>query len=331
MILRANSMAHALVAAVAALFTASPTLAHVGLEKPEAPRGKSYKAVLKIPHGCEGTATHTVTVEIPEGFIGVKPMPKAGWTVKTVRGPYAKSYGYYHGPLSEGVKEITWSGGELPDDYYDEFVASGFIAREIADTALYFKVVQVCAKGELRWVEVPGEGVDPHELKAPAAVLKIADDAPAKAASDAVQGASATAGSLVIEDAWLRATPLGAKVAAGYFTIRNTGSAADTLVAVDTPIAGRGEIHDMTMTNGVMRMRRMAEGLEIAGGESATLAPGGKHLMLIDLKEPLVAGTRVQVKLTFKSSTQTTIELPVRKFGESAGGHGDHGDNSHPH
>src|SRR5262245_55351793 len=123
--------------AAALLSLAVPAHAHVGLEKSEAPRGASYKAVLKVPHGCDGSPTHTVRVEIPEGFIGVKPMPKAGWTIKTVRGAYAQSYGFYHGPLSEGVKQIEWSGGELPDDYYDEFVASGYLAKEIdAGTSL---------------------------------------------------------------------------------------------------------------------------------------------------------------------------------------------------
>ena len=106
--------------------------AHVSLERSEAARGTSYKAVLKIPHGCDGASTHTVRVEIPEGFISVKPMPKPGWKIDTVSGPYAKTYAFYHGKsLKEGVKEIQWSGGDLPDAYYDEFVASGFVAKDV--------------------------------------------------------------------------------------------------------------------------------------------------------------------------------------------------------
>jgi hypothetical protein len=305
-------------------FAVLPALAHVGLERGEAPGGASYKAVLKIPHGCDGSPTQTVRVEIPEGFIGVKPMPKAGWKLDTVRGPYAKAYAFYHGKsLSEGVKEIQWSGGELADDHYDEFVASGFLAKELEPgAALYFKVVQVCAKGELRWVEVPAEGVNPHDLEAPAAILRIAADEKSAAA----EAASITVGTLSIEGAWTRATAHGAKVAAGYLTIRNSGSEADTLVSVETPVAARGEIHDMTMTEGVMRMRRLPDGIEIPAGGSVELKPGGMHLMFIELKQASVEGGRVAVKLTFKSGAVAELELPIRKLGATSGasGHGDH-------
>lgn len=312
------------------LLTPVPAFAHVSLEKPEATRGKSYKAVLKIPHGCEGSPTHTVRVEIPEGFIVAKPMPKAGWTIKTTRGPYAQSYGYYHGPLSEGVKQIEWSGGELPDDFYDEFVAAGFIAEELEDKALYFKVVQVCAKGELSWSELPAAGQSPHDLKAPAAVLKIAGGEKADEHAhhnhggekvDAGTGGNVTVGALSVEGAWSRATPEGSKVGVGYLKITNTGSAADTLIGVETPVAGRGEIHDMTMTDGVMRMRKLADGLEIPAGGTVELKPGGMHLMLLDLKQPLVAGARVPVKLTFKSGAVGEVELSVQALGASSGDH----------
>jgi uncharacterized protein YcnI/copper(I)-binding protein len=327
---------HALASCTALLILATTSaIAHVGLETPETARGKSYKAVLKVPHGCDGSPTHTVRVEIPEGFIGVKPMPKAGWTIKTTRGPYARSYGYYHGPLAEGVKQIEWSGGELPDDYYDEFVASGYLAKELdASTPLYFKVVQECTKGDLKWVEIPAAGVNPHDLKAPAAVLKIAGgDSTDEHAhhnhgggdkADTASDGKVTVGTLSIEGAWTRATAEGAKVGAGYLKIANGGPTADTLVSVESPVAGRGEIHDMTMTDdGVMKMRRLADGLEIPAGGSVELKPGGTHLMLMDLKQPLVAGSKVPVTLTFKSGAKATLELPVQALG--ATGHEGHG------
>ena len=279
-------------------------------------------------------------VEIPEGFIGVKPMPKAGWTIKTERGPYARSYGYYHGPLKEGVTQIEWSGGSLPDDHYDEFVAAGYVAKELEADALYFKVSQVCDKGELKWVDIPGEGVSAHDLKAPAAVLKIAGgNAPEADEHDhskhqhgnADVAGTATAASLKIEDAWTRATAEGAKVAAGYLTLRNGGAGADTLVSVSTPAAERGEIHDMSMTDdGVMKMRHLAEGLEIPAGGTAELKPGGMHIMFLGLKQPLVEGGTLEVTLTFKSGTVTTVTLPVRALGASSGsGHGADHDHSH--
>ncbi len=308
--------------AAGATLCAAPALAHVSLERAEAEAGRSYKAVLKVPHGCEGSPTHTVRIEVPEGYIGVKPMPKAGWTLRTGRGAYAQAYAFYHGAtLKEGVRTVEWSGGELPDDYYDEFVLSGFLARELSPGAsLYFKVVQLCAKGELAWVEIPGEGVDPHDLKAPAAKLAIAGGS-AEPAAAAATGA-ATAGTLAIEGGWMRATAEGAKVAAGYLAIRNTGPSADRLLAIATPAAERGEIHDMSLSDeGVMRMRHLAKGLEIPAGGNVELKPGGTHLMLLGLKERLVAGGKVPVTLTFESGATITLDLPVKPLGGGGAHH----------
>ena len=75
-----------------------------------------------MPHGCEGSATTAIRVRIPEGVIGVKPMPKPGWTLTTVTGKYPKTYTLFHAKLTEGVTEIAWTGGKLPDAHYDEFV-----------------------------------------------------------------------------------------------------------------------------------------------------------------------------------------------------------------
>ena len=86
--------------------------------------GSYYKAVFAVPHGCAGSATVKIRVQIPEGVIGVKPMPKAGWNLETVKGKYASEYELHGSKLSEGVKEVVWSGGKLADDNYDEFVVS---------------------------------------------------------------------------------------------------------------------------------------------------------------------------------------------------------------
>ena len=95
--------------------------AHVTLETREAPVGAPYKVVLRVPHGCDGTATIALRVRVPEGMIAVKPMPKPGWKIETVTGKYPKTYSYFHGAkLSEGVTEVNFTGGNLPDAYYDE-------------------------------------------------------------------------------------------------------------------------------------------------------------------------------------------------------------------
>lgn len=139
--------------AVLCIGTAS---AHVTLETPQASVGASYKAVLRVAHGCEGTATTTIRVRIPAGVISVKPMPKPGWKLDTLSGKYAKPFTLRGAKVSEGVTEIAWSGGKLADAHYDEFVFTSALAEELAaGQTIYFPVVQECEKGVHRWIEIP--------------------------------------------------------------------------------------------------------------------------------------------------------------------------------
>lgn len=145
------------VGAFACLWAASiPTWAHVTLERQEAPVGSSYKAVLRVPHGCSGSPTTAIRVRVPEGLIAVKPMPKPGWQLGTVTGKYPKLFKLRGAALSEGVTEISWSGGRLLDAHYDEFVFAGTLAEELGGgQTIYFPVVQECEKGVHRWIEIP--------------------------------------------------------------------------------------------------------------------------------------------------------------------------------
>ena len=174
-----NTPARRAVAALClALLSGAAAHAHVVLETPEAKTGAGYKAVFRVPHGCDGSATVEIKIELPEGVIAVKPMPKPGWTIEIAKGPYARTYAFYHGmKLSEGVRQVTWRGGPLPDAYYDEFVLNTFIAGELKpDTKLVFPVTQRCEKGELHWSEVPKEGEDAHALEHPAPQLLLQAD-----------------------------------------------------------------------------------------------------------------------------------------------------------
>ena len=166
--------ARALVAAVTLSAFALPAFAHATLEMKEAKVGASYKAVLKVPHGCEGQATHTVKVHIPEGYFAVKPMPKAGWNLEVKTGKYAKAYMNHGTEVTEGVLEIVWSGGNLPDAFYDEFVFTGTFAPDLpSDQKFYFSAIQVCDTGENAWIDTSG---DPAAAKpAPSLTLKPAD------------------------------------------------------------------------------------------------------------------------------------------------------------
>ncbi|MDA9409425.1 copper chaperone PCu(A)C [Bradyrhizobium sp. CCBAU 45384] len=146
-----------------------------------------------------------------------------------------------------------------------------------------------------------------------AVLLTLALRAPASA--DDVK-----AGDLVISQAWSRATPGGAKVAGGFLTIENKGTAPDKLIAVSAEIAGKAEVHEMAMDNGVMKMRPLDNGLVIEPGKTVKLAPGGSHLMLQDLKGPFKEGQKVPVTLEFEKAGKVSVSLDVQGVGAPGGG-----------
>jgi copper(I)-binding protein len=126
-----------------------------------------------------------------------------------------------------------------------------------------------------------------------------------------------TQGALHIAHPWSRATPHGAVVAAGYLVIENRGSSADRLVSIAVPaeVAGRAEIHEMAVQDGVMRMRPLPRGIEIAPGFTAKLEPGGLHLMFLDLKRSLAKGDRFKGSLTFEKAGTVEVEFVVEAMG----------------
>jgi periplasmic copper chaperone A len=167
-------MLRMILSAAFALAAATCARAHITLETKEAPVGGSYKAVMRVPHGCDGSATTAIRIRMPEGFIAVKPMPKPGWKLDAVNGKYPGSYSLQGAKVSEGVTEIRWSGGNLPDAFYDEFVFTGAIANELEPgKTLYFPVVQECEKGVHRWIEIQTSGHSQDETSEPAPALKL--------------------------------------------------------------------------------------------------------------------------------------------------------------
>jgi len=132
------------------------------------------------------------------------------------------------------------------------------------------------------------------------------------------------AGDLVISQAWSRATPSGAKVAGGYLTVENKGAGADRLIGGSGDVAGRVEIHEMAVDNGVMKMRPLDKGLDIEPGKTVKLAPGGYHLMLLDLRTQLKQGDKVPVTLQFEKAGKVTLLLDVQGVGAQAPAGSDH-------
>ena len=128
------------------------------------------------------------------------------------------------------------------------------------------------------------------------------------------------AGPLKISAAWARATPKGASVGGGYLTVTNTGTTPDSLIGGSTAVAGRFEVHEMKMDNGVMKMRPLSSGIEIKPGQTVTLAPGGFHVMLVGLTQQLKEGEHFKATLEFAKAGKVDVDFTVEGLGAMHGG-----------
>lgn len=136
------------------------------------------------------------------------------------------------------------------------------------------------------------------------------------------QAADVMVGHLKISAPWARATPKGAPVGGGYLTITNMGSEPDRLIGGSTIICKRVEVHEMKMDKGIMKMREMANGLEIKPGQTVTLDPEGYHIMFVGMKQPLKKGEHVKVSLQFAKAGKVDVDFTVEGIGAMHGGGG---------
>jgi len=123
------------------------------------------------------------------------------------------------------------------------------------------------------------------------------------------------AGTIEIANPWARAVPKGATTAAGYVTIRNTGTEVDRLNDISSPVAAKIEVHRMTMDNGVMRMRPLGGALDIKPGETVVLKPQSLHLMMTSLKQPIQKGQPFKATLVFEKAGPVEVEFSVEAVG----------------
>jgi uncharacterized protein YcnI len=155
-------------AALALLAAASQAAALATFAEREVVQNQTSRLTLRVPHGCGDEATLRVRIQIPEGVISAQPMVKAGWGLETVIGPYANAHMVHGNTMTEGVREIIWSG-ELPDAFYDEFVFRARVTEDVpSGEMLYIPVVQECANGAERWIEIPAAGQSASDLQDPA-------------------------------------------------------------------------------------------------------------------------------------------------------------------
>ena len=123
---------------------------------------------------------------------------------------------------------------------------------------------------------------------------------------------------ITVIDAWARPSPvvemesMEGMNGGVYLTIRNDGDQADRLLGAESPVARVVEIHETTMEGDVMAMRPV-EAIEIPAGGEVSLEPGGYHIMLIDLQQPLAAGDSVELTLIFEQAGRITVTAEVRE------------------
>lgn len=153
------------------------------------------------------------------------------------------------------------------------------------------------------------------------------------AAALALAAGLAQAQNVEVKNAWVRASVPGQKATGGFMTL--TAPEDLTLVGVRSPAAGTADVHEMKMEGDVMRMRALPS-LDLPAGKAVELKPGGHHLMLQDLKQPLAKGSTVAVTLLLKNAKgearQQTLQLPVASSAPGAAapaGHGEHGGMDH--
>jgi uncharacterized protein YcnI len=155
----------------AAIICFSPSHAHIGLDQRTAVAGSYFRGAFRAGHGCDGSASVAITVTIPDGVRGAKPMPKPGWTIERRIEKLATPYDSHGKTVTEDVVAITWRGGPLPDAFFDEFVMQ--MQLPTTPGPIWFKVLQQCEKGEIDWSTIPATGTSTRGIKSPAALLEI--------------------------------------------------------------------------------------------------------------------------------------------------------------
>lgn len=313
-------------AVLAALLSSTTAFAHIVADPAEARPGSYFRTSLRVGHGCgEGKPTTAIRVSIPDGIANASAQPKPGWDIKVETARLEKPIDAGHDRMTDTVvSAITWSGGRLPNGQFDEF---GLVLKlpDAPGQQFWLPVVQTCDGGETRWDQIPAAG---QRAERPAAMIRIAssDNMQVAQMSHGSHGhhqpaaASNKAGDIAIEQPFARATP--AKVGGVFLVLKNGGGTADKLVKAASPVAENVELHTHIKDGDAMRMRAVDNIPVPAKGQTA-LEPGGYHIMLIGLKQPLKEGGSFPLTLTFEKAGSVTVTVPVQKAGagSSSGGH----------
>lgn len=155
--------------------TTMSAAAHVSVNSNTAEAGSYAILTFSVPHGCDGSATTGISIQIPEGINAVTPTRNALYTVEKVTEDLETPITDGHGnEVVERVAEVVYTATRpLPDGYRDAFELSLQLPADAAETTLYFPTVQTCEEGEAAWVQIPADGQDPHDLDLPSPALGV--------------------------------------------------------------------------------------------------------------------------------------------------------------
>lgn len=266
----------------AALAGAAAASAHVTLPPGGATVGTDYEAAFRVGHACQGAkATTGLTVRLPKGFALADAQERKGWKLDVQKA---------------GDGEVRWTADSaqaaLPTGERAEFIVRGKLPA--TPGPLWFKVLQTCDTGSVDWANVPASGTSTAGVDNPAARLDVLP-----------VGVAA----VDVKDAWVRAAVPGQSGTGAFMKL--TAPAGARLVGASTPVAGVAEVHEMKMEGDTMRMREV-KGVALPARQTVELKPGGFHLMLMDLKQPITQGKTVPVTLQFEDARGARSSLEVQ-------------------
>jgi len=277
---------------------AGSALAHVALPRGGATAGSDYEAAFRVSHACkEAKSTTGVAVRLPKGFSFSDAQARKGWKLDVQKA------------TADNGGEVRWTAESaqavLPGSEAGEFVLRGKLPA--APGVLWFKVLQTCDTGSTDWAQVPASGTSTEGLQNPAARLEVL--APGVAPVE-------------VRDAWIRASVPGQSGTGAFMKL--TAPTGARLVGASTPVAGVADVHEMKMEGDTMRMRAVEGGLELPARQTVELKPGGYHLMLTDLKQPLAKDSSVPLTLRFEDAKgqKSTLQLDVPVLSGPAGSAG---------
>jgi uncharacterized protein YcnI len=169
----------AITGATLMLAVALPASAHTTILEGEVQGGGfGTEITFRVPHGCEGSPTDTLEVQIPEGVTSVKPKWTAGWTIETEpRAAVSASVAPDASPTVEATAEVglvRWSGASLPDSQYMDFSIRA-VFPETPGAVVYLPAIQYCGDAQEAWIEIPAEGQSADDLEFPAPSVTIGE------------------------------------------------------------------------------------------------------------------------------------------------------------